>query len=374
MWRGRGGGRRLLIWDAPNMDMCLSEVIGAKATADTRPNMAAVLAWLCAKGGPEDTIEACVFANIPPGLEGGMASWIATLRHTGFAVFVKPKLNKRDDIDTEMVRHIERRLAHGRVAEVIVASHDAKAFSAPLRRIAGTGVPVTVLGYRERDSYASSNGEIGFVDLESIDGVFPAPLARTNLYDLPISGRWFDPFVVPEPTGAPAEPEPVAESIAPPAPSRQEVLDVVAAEVAAACEDGEDGLPVQEIGDILRDEWPAFDLQTLGFETRADLLNALTSAHRLVVARRADKLWVLPAGTIDTTTPGGPETAGALGAEGDEPRPGEEPPTEATEPTVDLRADEPGSDQPLRASRTDDTDAARHPFYRVFTTRPGTSP
>ena len=72
------------------MDMCLSEVIGAKATADTRPNMAAVLAWLCAKGLPDDVVEACVFANIPPGLEASMASWIATLRHTGLRCSSSP--------------------------------------------------------------------------------------------------------------------------------------------------------------------------------------------------------------------------------------------------------------------------------------------
>ena len=29
-------GRRLLVWDAPNMDMCLSEVIGERASAATR--------------------------------------------------------------------------------------------------------------------------------------------------------------------------------------------------------------------------------------------------------------------------------------------------------------------------------------------------
>src|SRR5947208_2213096 len=97
MERGNGG-RRLLVWDAPNMDMCLSEVIGERATAATRPNLGAVL------------------------------------------------------------------------------------------------------GYREKDAFASRSAALAFVDVEDVPGAFERPLPRTNLFDLPPSGRWFEPFATaPEP-------------------------------------------------------------------------------------------------------------------------------------------------------------------------------
>src|SRR3712207_2173636 len=61
----------LLIWDAPNIDMTLSTVIGARPTAASRPRFDAIAAWFVdAAGDPgapdAPEVEACVFANIPP--------------------------------------------------------------------------------------------------------------------------------------------------------------------------------------------------------------------------------------------------------------------------------------------------------------------
>ena len=78
----------LLIWDAPNIDMTLSTVIGARPTAASRPRFDAIAAWFVdgADGGsaPQDTpeVEACVFANIQP-QPGSLQRWVEALRGFG---------------------------------------------------------------------------------------------------------------------------------------------------------------------------------------------------------------------------------------------------------------------------------------------------
>lgn len=182
------------------MDMCLAEVIRHKATGETRPRMDRVAAWLAARCDPADRVEACVFANVGSGHEEPLARWVANLRDWGWSIFVKPKNRPRDDIDAEMIRYIERPFRQGSLVELIVASHDARAFASPLARYSQAGVHVIVLGYRERERVASSNPDIDFVDLEDLPGAFLAPLPRTNLFDLPPGGRWFAPFarILPE--------------------------------------------------------------------------------------------------------------------------------------------------------------------------------
>lgn len=189
-----GGVRRLLIWDAPNMDMCLAEVIRHKASGATRPRMDAVAAWMAARCKPGERVEACVFANVGSGHEEPLARWVANLRDWGWSVFVKPKTQPRDDIDAEMIRYIERPFRQGSLVELIVASHDSRAFAAALQRYAQAGVEVTVLGYRERERVASTNDSLQFLDVEDVPDAFVEPLPRTNLFDLPSGGRWFGPF------------------------------------------------------------------------------------------------------------------------------------------------------------------------------------
>jgi putative heme uptake system protein len=300
MERGNGG-RRLLVWDAPNMDMCLSEAIGERASAATRPNLASVLAWLRDRAEPGDSVEACVFCNVPAGVEVGMSAWIAGLRHAGLAVFVKPKRDRRDDVDADMLAHIDRRFTHGVLRQLIVASHDAKAFAAPLRRLAGEGVLVEVLGYREKDTFASNRPDLTFVDIEDVPGAFERPLPRTNLFDLPPSGRWFLPFPSASESGAdrraaPADPVPGAEAAggSPPPVSaaaadevtREGVLAEVEQEVRRASADGREGLGLREAGDLLRRRHPDHDLLDLGFASVVELVDALVAPGRLALVRR----------------------------------------------------------------------------------------
>ncbi|MEA3217218.1 MAG: putative heme uptake system protein, partial [Acidimicrobiia bacterium] len=380
MERGNGG-RRLLAWDAPNMDMCLSEVIGSRASTSSRPNLAAVYAWLAERAHPGDVIEACVFCNVPPGYEATMTPWVVSLRHMGFAVFAKPKRTKTDDVDPDIARHIERRFTHGPLVELVVASHDAKAFAGPLRRYAKAGVPVLVLGYREKDTFAHSSPEIMFVDMEDIPGAFERPLPRTNLFDLPSGGRWFDPFP-PAPDRAPAGSRASAadrrslESGAD-LPERDQVVDFVESEVRAAAERGLQGLGLREVGDLLRAHFPS-SLRELGFAGVSDLVDAIERPGRLRLSRVEEGFHVVSLRVlIDDAARAGAQPRGTEPAEGQRaesdswangaagvestPAPGAEPaagPSDAAAALVDNRQDAPSTEEELTREYAANGDAS----------------
>src|ERR1700753_2280265 len=68
------GGRVLLVWDAPNLDMGLGSILGRRPTALERPRFDALGRWLLARtaevsaGRPGVVVEpeATVFTNIAP--------------------------------------------------------------------------------------------------------------------------------------------------------------------------------------------------------------------------------------------------------------------------------------------------------------------
>lgn len=185
--------RVLLVWDAPNMDMSLGSLLGARPTSAFRPRFDAVGRWLLELAG-EGTAEACVFTNVTPGSTEVVRPWVEALRNVGFAVFAKPKITEDSDIDSDMLEHIEVRRKEGDLAQVVVASGDGRAFRAPLEALVHAGIEVTVLGFREYASFAHSSDVIGFCDLEDIEGVFREPLPRMTLDSLPDEGAWLPPF------------------------------------------------------------------------------------------------------------------------------------------------------------------------------------
>ncbi|MDH3017118.1 NYN domain-containing protein [Gordonia alkanivorans] len=201
---GQTGTRRmLLVWDAPNMDMGLGALLGGRPTAAHRPRFDALGRWLLQRtadvsaltengGGVEP--EATVFTNIAPGSADVVRPWVDALRNVGFAVFAKPKLSEDSDVDSDMLDHIELRRHTVGLAGVIVASADGQAFREPLLEVAGDGVPVTVIGFREHASWALTTEELEFIELEDIPGVFREPLPRIGLDSLPDEGAWLTPF------------------------------------------------------------------------------------------------------------------------------------------------------------------------------------
>jgi uncharacterized protein len=187
----------LLIWDAPNIDMTLSTVIGARPTAETRPRFDAIAAWFVEGAGdaaapdaPE--VEACVFANIPP-VVGTLQRWVEALRSFGFAVFARPKSQPDDDIDQAMLDHIEVRAHSHRLRRLVVFSGDGRNFAEPLEDLVRSGTHVTVVAFSEVAGYAISSELLEFIDIEDVPGAFAAPLDRVRLDNLPAGGAWLRP-------------------------------------------------------------------------------------------------------------------------------------------------------------------------------------
>jgi putative heme uptake system protein len=186
--------RVLLVWDAPNMDMSLGSLLGARPTAAFRPRFDAVGRWLLELAGPDATAEATVFTNVAPGSTEVVRPWVEALRNVGFAVFAKPKLTDDSDVDDDMLAHIKLRASEGELRHIVVASGDGRAFREPLEELDAAGTTVTVIGFREHASFALNSEVIEFVDLEDIDGVFREPLPRITLDTLPDTGAWLPPF------------------------------------------------------------------------------------------------------------------------------------------------------------------------------------
>ncbi|MDO5033198.1 NYN domain-containing protein [Corynebacterium sp.] len=186
-------GTYLLIWDAPNMDMGLGSILGGRPTAAHRPRFDAIGRWVAELAADNDAEpEAAVFTNVSPGSADVIRPWVEAIRNVGFAVFAKPKLHDDDDVDPDMLAHIEASRDH--LSGLIVASADGQNFQATLEELASEGLPVCVLGFHEHASWAVTHPEIEFVDLEDIEGVFREPLPRVNLDNLPEGGAWLQPF------------------------------------------------------------------------------------------------------------------------------------------------------------------------------------
>ncbi len=186
--------RVLLVWDAPNMDMSLGSLLGARPTSAYRPRFDAVGRWLLDLAGPDVEAEACVFTNVAAGSVETVRPWVEALRNVGFAVFAKPKTSEDSDVDEDMLRHIGLRAGEGRLRHVVVASGDGRAFREPLEDLVRHGTDVSVIGFREYAGFAVSSEVISFLDLEDIDGVFREPLPRVSLDTLPDEGAWLPPF------------------------------------------------------------------------------------------------------------------------------------------------------------------------------------
>lgn len=187
-------GRHLLVWDAPNIDMTIANIIDDKPTAKERPDLKVLGDWLVDHAEPGDEVEACVFVNVAPHVAGPLRGWVLWLLEEGFRVFAKPKAGD-SDVDDDMLDHIERRLDGGDLVQVYVGSNDARNFVEPLEGyVADERVSATVLGFAEYAGQLSQSDAFEFVDLESIPGLFQVPLPRINLEELPNEGRWFEPI------------------------------------------------------------------------------------------------------------------------------------------------------------------------------------
>jgi uncharacterized protein len=187
----------LLVWDAPNIDMTLSTVIGARPTAASRPRFDAIAAWFVEGAGDPAVpdapdVEACVFANVAPN-PGPLRGWVEALRGFGYAVFARPKSQPDDDIDQAMLDHIDVRAHSHRLRRLVVFSGDGRNFAEPLEALARAGTHVTVVAFSEVAGYAIGSELLEFIDIEDVPGAFAAPLDRVRLDALPPDGAWLRP-------------------------------------------------------------------------------------------------------------------------------------------------------------------------------------
>ena len=187
-------GKVVLAWDAPNIDMTLSQLLGRRPGSGDRPDMRAVLRWLADRRQPGDRLEATVFVNVPPDRPHALQGWVVFLQSIGFRVFAKPK-TEGSDIDEAMVDYIQGAAAEA--TQIVVASNDARRFLEPIGAIAAS-IPVAVLGFVEFAGELAEAEAWEFIDLEEIPDVIRVALPRTRLDGLPIEGGWFEPRVTPE--------------------------------------------------------------------------------------------------------------------------------------------------------------------------------
>jgi uncharacterized protein len=185
----------LVLWDTPNMDMTLSNVIGGgKPSRHHRPDYSALASWLHHRAAAAGTDAVGVLALSVPrdaGPDAPVAKFVHVVRQLGFRVFLKPKDTPETDVDDDIVA-----LAGSiDAAEVIVATHD----SPLLDRVrAASSAPLVVLGFQEVfPAYRAAAADASFVDVGEIPGLFPDDLPRVAtpaFRDLPVEGLLLAPL------------------------------------------------------------------------------------------------------------------------------------------------------------------------------------
>jgi len=280
------------------MELRLRNVVGHSPRLAQRPDLPFLVRWLKNRAAPGEQIEAAVFTAISPGEEKDAVPSIVKLRRAGMRVFVKPRPRGADGLDQDMAAYLAGHLGQDQpgqdqpgqdqpgqdqLAEIIIASHQPKAFVPGLEQAAAQGVAVTVLAFWEQESISMSV-EVSVLDIRDIAGVFAEAIPHTDLRDLPASGRWFEPF----------PPAPVATGVGlastefpefdPPSgvairtgPSREQVLRYVTGRIDAAVLDGEDGLGHATLGRKLKMRFRGIDLGQLGFGSVVGLMTELAS-------------------------------------------------------------------------------------------------
>ncbi len=192
----------LLLWDSPNIDMVLGQLIlRRKPTGRERPRIDALADWLRDRadrrgsdGTPRPQIEASIFANVTERTFNGVVGWAEVVRQAGFRMFLKPKLRDDSDVDDDILQLLAQRREEGGLREVILMSHDGMAFVEAAKSLLADGIAVTALVFPEHAHQLCQVDGIEVVDLEDIPGLFESPLPRLTFHSLPAEGRWLEPI------------------------------------------------------------------------------------------------------------------------------------------------------------------------------------
>jgi uncharacterized protein len=194
--------RMLLLWDSPNIDMVLGQLIlRRKPTGRERPRIDALRDWLRERAddtgereGERPKIEASVFANVTERTFNGVVGWAEVVRQSGFRMFLKPKTRDDSDVDDDILQLLAERHREGGLREALIMSHDGMAFVEAAKTLLADGVHVTALVFPEHAHQLCQVDGIEVFDLEDIPGLFESPLPRLTFPSLPTEGRWLEPI------------------------------------------------------------------------------------------------------------------------------------------------------------------------------------
>jgi uncharacterized protein len=192
----------LLLWDSPNIDMVLGQLIlRRKPTGRERPRIDALRDWLRERAddtgereGERPKIEASVFANVTERTFNGVVGWAEVVRQSGFRMFLKPKTRDDSDVDDDILELLAQRHREGGLREAIIMSHDGMAFVEAAKTLLADGVHVTALVFPEHAHQLCQVDGLEVFDLEDIPGLFESPLPRLTFQSLPTEGRWLEPI------------------------------------------------------------------------------------------------------------------------------------------------------------------------------------
>ncbi|MDO9407158.1 hypothetical protein [Patulibacter sp.] len=194
--------RMLLLWDSPNIDMVLGQLIlRRKPTGRERPRIDALRGWLRERAddaveldGERPTVEASVFANVTERTFTGVVGWAEVVRQQGFRMFLKPKTRDDSDVDDDILDLLAERHREGGLREALIMSHDGMAFAEAAKLLIADGVRVTALVFPEHAQQLCQVDGIEVFDLEDVPGLFEQALPRLTFASLPAEGRWLEPI------------------------------------------------------------------------------------------------------------------------------------------------------------------------------------
>ncbi len=169
----------------------LASLLNGKSTPAHRPDLAGLRQWFLDRCQTDEECESAVFINVPEHLADRLTSWVLWLTQTVYRLFAKPKIGA-SDIDDDVVAYVTGRPPH-EVREIVLASHDAKAFLEVAEELADAGISVLVLGFREFAGRLPTSDKVSFVDVSDVPGLYKELPPRRRLDDLPPEGRWLEP-------------------------------------------------------------------------------------------------------------------------------------------------------------------------------------
>ena len=165
----------LLVWDAPNIDMTLSNVIGAKPSPASRPRFDAIARWFVHHAPRTGTSRAASSPTSRPPRPPACAAGSRRSARSATRCSPSPSCTRTTTSTSTCSSTSPTGPPQRRLTRLIVASGDGRNFLEPLEDLARSGVQVVVLSFSEVAGYAMESDLLTFLDLEDVPGAFVTP-------------------------------------------------------------------------------------------------------------------------------------------------------------------------------------------------------